>query len=303
MKLLRPTIVTEYTNIYKPKGCIYKDSNSSLFMENNYYEDWIVNDHTFIKGDDGWHIYGITHPRPHDFIDDYNYNTDTVHHSEFCLFHAFGEGAFKNSLKNDSYIDEDKILYPLDRPDDDILSNFAPHAIKYNDIYHLIFSPSKIRYATSTDLYNFNYKGVLFDGHHSTRDPNIFIDDDNTIYMFYAVENKVCYRKSVDMLIWSDEFLLQTNPYKNGTSESPFMIKKNGIYYLFWCLWDDTCGSYDNRTFVFACDSLDDFEGLSPLTILNAHAPEIIQDEEGDFYISSAYYPSNGINVAKLDWI
>ena len=35
---------------------------------------------------------------------------------------------------------------------------------------------------------------------------------------------------------------------------------------------------------------------------LRAHAPEIVQDEKGDYFISSADYPQRGINLARLVW-
>lgn len=91
-------------------------------------------------------------------------------------------------------------------------------------------------------------------------------------------------------------------------------IKRNDTFYLFWCLWD-SAGSgdklpalydghnpstYDYRTYVYASNTPTNFNNRAPVAELLAHAPEIIQDEEDDFFISSADYPNSGINLAKL---
>ena len=44
------------------------------------------------------------------------------------------------------------------------------------------------------------------------------------------------------------------------------------------------------------------FQNRSPVTELKAHAPEIVQGENGDYFISSADYPQRGINLARLVW-
>ncbi len=38
------------------------------------------------------------------------------------------------------------------------------------------------------------------------------------------------------------------------------------------------------------------------ITTLNAHAPEIFQDEKGDWYISSVEWPNRGVSVDRLFW-
>ncbi len=59
---------------------------------------------------------------------------------------------------------------------------------------------------------------------------------------------------------------------------------------------------YDYRTFVYVSDTPTDFKNRDAITKLKAHAPEIIQDEKGNYFISSADYPKRGVNLARLEW-
>ena len=92
------------------------------------------------------------------------------------------------------------------------------------------------------------------------------------------------------------------NPYVCAESESPFLWKKDGIYYLIWSIYDSRNGCYDERAFVFAADTLDGLKGVAPLTILPGHAPEIVQGADVD-YILSVFYPENGVSAARLRWV
>lgn len=298
-RIPRPKRSDEYIHVYKPKAALFM-GESEVFKSNVQYKDWIPNDHCFVKHEEGWHILGITHPRPDDFINDYEFGV-LVHSDEDQLFHCFGKGSFKSLMYTDSYIEEEHVLYPKERSDE-AKPIHAPHVLEWDGSYQLVYGPDAIRVASTKDFYNFEPKGALFSAGETARDPNIFVDDDQTIYNIYAKENMVCYRTSMDFKTWSDEQIMYVNPYNNGTCESPFMIKREGYYYLFWCMWDESCGCYDNRTFVFGHEDINELINCSPLTILDAHAPEIIIDEDGDYFISSVFYPNNGVSVAPLEW-
>lgn len=60
--------------------------------------------------------------------------------------------------------------------------------------------------------------------------------------------------------------------------------------------------AYDNRTFVYVSDTPADFHERPPVSQLQAHAPEVIQDEIGNWFISSADYPERGVSLARLEW-
>lgn len=131
-------------------------------------------------------------------------------------------------------------------------------------------------------------------------DPYVFYEDG--IYTMVYVTENLYYRTSSDLLHWSDERLFQANPFCSSASqESPCLFKKHGRYYLTWCIYDGQNGCYDNRTYVFAANSLTEFSGKTPIAMLKGHAPEIVS-ENGQDYILSVYYPENGLNIAKIQW-
>jgi hypothetical protein len=44
------------------------------------------------------------------------------------------------------------------------------------------------------------------------------------------------------------------------------------------------------------------FELENEVTVVDAHAPEVFQDENGDWFISSAEWPHRGVSIAPLTW-
>ena len=293
-----PRIISDYVNVYKPKKDVYIGEDTKSFKKGALYDHWIPNDFTVVKHGGNWHMIGITHPKPDGFVDAFSYDAKTIHEAEWQLFHAVAKSEdLEGALKEDSFADEPKLLYPAERGDS-INEIWAPHVCAFGGKYHMIYSPGAMRHAESENLYDWTVKGALFSGTGSMRDPNIFFDS-GRIIMVYVEENRLEYRVSADMYNWSGQQTLYTCRYKNAAFESPFLVKHTGVYYLFCCIHDGFNSAYDNRTFVFASETLDGFEGRAPLCILAAHAPEIIED--GDrYYIASAYYPYNGVSIAEL---
>ncbi len=83
-----------------------------------------------------------------------------------------------------------------------------------------------------------------------------------------------------------------------------------GNYYLFVCVWNkykfkllDIDDAFPQITNVYVSKKIEGpYEESSIVTTLNAHAPEIFQDEVGDWFISSAQYPYCGVSIDKLYW-
>ncbi|MBT6146109.1 MAG: hypothetical protein HOH74_11800, partial [Gemmatimonadetes bacterium] len=77
---------------------------------------------------------------------------------------------------------------------------------------------------------------------------------------------------------------------------------------LFVCGWDgewdrvDLQGAYQHKTYVYQSDDPMKFALESEVAVIDAHAPEIIQDEEGDWFISSVEWPHRGVSIARLVW-
>ncbi|MHB1484419.1 MAG: glycoside hydrolase family protein [Saccharofermentanales bacterium] len=298
----KPYISTEYMNIYSPPPDTYRGTDSICFKNGTYYENWISNDFTVIKGiDERWHIFGITHPAPPDFVDQFEFDMNTIHDAEWQLYHSIGDKALlKDNLYEGSFADSPKILHPQDRPGEDV-ECWAPCAIIKDQVCHLFYSPKFMRLALSDDMFDWRIAGPVFKARHpAMRDPFVFYE--NSLYYMIYVEDHLYIRTSADLLEWSEPVLLQKCPYENATQESPFLFKKDGVYYLTWCIYDGRNGCYDNRTFIYASESLYGFDGISPVTMLKAHASEIIEGEDGQYYIFSTFYPHNGVNMAKIGW-
>ncbi len=293
-------IVTPYRRVYTPEADIYTGPETVSFKPGTLYDEWIANDFTVIKGSDGcWHAYGITHPRPPEFISDYDYAGD-VHEAEYQLFHCTYKGPLNDLLRTGKFDEKGKVLAPSERSGQRP-ECWAPCIIRRGEKYHMFYAPTMIHMAVTDDMYHFTiHDEGLFGGSPILRDPYIF-QENGLYYMVYVTEN-LCYRSSEDLIHWGEEQLFQINPFPAGTAqESPCIIKREGIYYLLWCIYDGQNGCYDSRTYVFASDSLFSFTGKAPITILKGHAPEIIC-ENGQDYILSVYYPENGLNIAQIEW-
>ena len=216
------------------------------------------------------------------------------------MFHAEWNGELSKLYKSGEMTDREKILYPQQRPEEPN-NCWAPCIVEKGGKYYLFYSPGSMRLAVSDDLYNWEIAGTLFTGSAMMRDPYIFFE--NNIYTMIYVTDCLKYRTSEDLIAWSDEKLFQENKFSdNAAQESPCVMKRNGIYYLIWCIHDGTNGCYDNRTYIFAADSLHNFTGKAPVGMLKGHAPEIISEGDKD-YIISVFYPSNGLNMAELKWL
>jgi arabinan endo-1,5-alpha-L-arabinosidase len=301
VKFQKPYIANKYINIYMPAAGIYKGPDSDCFKSGNDYKNWIANDFTIIKGTDKkWHIFGITHPSPQDFINQYEFDDRHIHDAEWQLFHAVSASEnLKDCLYEGSFADCTKILYPQERPGQEN-ECWAPCIVKKENKYIIIYSPHFMRMSSSNDLYHWQNEGLLFEGNAMMRDPFVYYE--NGLYFMIYTEEDLMIRTSYNFKDWSIPKILQKSPFHNCAQESPCLFKKDGIYYLMWCIYDGLNGSYDNRTFIYASETIDGFDGISPIAMLKGHASEIITDENGDYYILSAFYPQNGVNIAKVEW-
>lgn len=292
-----PKICTDYLRAYIPRSDIYAGPNSETFTTGVLYENWVPNDHIIVKGNDNcWHAYGITHPS--------TINMKHIHEAEWQSFHAATkEGNFRDFFKEDSFEDKSKILYPQDRPNED-KNQHSPAIVKKDGLYYMFYGPKSMRYAISKDMYNWEPKGTVFEDVGSSRDPHIFYED-GVYYMTYCVDDYIVSRTSKDLINWSDRTVI-FRMRRSGSAESPVLLKYEDLYYLIWCIWDEKekdPDPYDPRSYVYASKNIMDFNEAELVAQLYAHCPEILIDEFGDYYISSAHKPYRGINIAKLEWV
>ena len=279
--------------IYKPQGDIFPGPSTTQLEAGKYYDDWVPNDHTFVKdAEDIWHIFGITHPVT---------TTENVHEGEFLSFHA--KASEKGLLSDQGFIDLPKVLPPDDRPGEK-LENQAPFVIRKEGLYYMFYGPSPIRLAVSKYPLNWDLKGILFSEEKGARDPSLIFSN-NKYHMIYCTERKVAMRTSIDLYNWSEPTVIYES--SDFDPESPSIVIKDKSFYLFVCSWDgiwdkkDIQGAYQYKTYVYCSKKINDFQNREPITTLNAHAPEIFQHED-QWFISSVEWPNRGISIDRLSW-
>jgi hypothetical protein len=298
-----PRQANEFVHVYQPAGDHFFGPDTTSLKEGEWYDEWVPNDHAFAKTNDGrWHIIGITHPLV--MTDPLK---DGIHEGEYASFHAVSSAKdFASSLKKHDYKDLPKILPPKDRPGEP-LANHAPFIVKIDGLYHMVYGPSPIRLAVSNDLSIWELKGELFAQEGGARDPSVLLHD-GTYYISYCSERSVVVRTSEDLLNWGDPKTVFTAD--SFDPESPSVVFYGGTFYLFVCSWDGIWdqkgiqGAYQHKTYVYQSDNLLDFGvgGKKQITTLRSHAPEILQGEDGQWYLSSVEWPNRGVSIDKLYW-
>lgn len=293
-KVLIPVQNNQFTWIYKPEGDTFPGPSTQQLEAGKFYDEWVPNDHTFIKGPDGkWHIFGITHPVIDPMIN--------VHEGEFLSFHA--KEPETGFLTEKGWLDLPNVLPPAERPGE-IPENHAPYIIQKDELYYMVYGPNPMRMAVSKDLKKWELKGNLFYEAKGARDPSL-IYYDNQYHIIYCTEKKVKIRSSEDLMSWSESNTIFESVAFDP--ESPSVVRYNNTFYLFVCSWDgvwdkkDIQGAYQHKTYVYQSDRIEDFKNRDPITVLNAHAPEIFEYQQ-QWYISSVEWPNRGVSIDELDW-
>ncbi|TWT78867.1 Glycosyl hydrolases family 43 [Planctomycetes bacterium CA13] len=292
-----PRIAGEYVNVYQPGGDVFPGPSVGQLVAGKHYEEWVPNDHCFVKDQSGrWHAFGITHP-----ITDLEH----IHLGENLSFHAIAPaGPLKETLKEGAWKDQPKVLPPNARPRE-LAANHAPFIVRRNDLYHMVYGPTPIRYAVSEDLFNWTPKGSLGDTPIG-RDPSILFWND-TYHLTICGVRDVRIATSKDFNVWKQHEPILT--MKQGFDpESPSIVRHGNTFYLFVCgwngIWDrkELQGAYQHVTYVYKSDNPLRFDLKDEVAVINAHAPEIFQDEQDDWYISSVEWPYRGVSIARLVW-
>ena len=292
-----PQQANDFCQIYQAEGDTFPGPTTTELIAGEWYEEWVPNDHTFTRDQQGyWHIFGITHPLT---------STKRVHEGEFMSFHAISPAnELAASVKENSWKDLPKVLTPAERPGER-LELWAPFMVRKDDLYYMYYSPNQMRLAVSLDLMNWEPRGILFEDAPNDRDPSIFFHE-GIYHMVYTSEQSIKLRSSEDLLSWTEARVIFESEY--FTPESPTLLNYQDGFYLFVCGWDgiwdqkEVSGAYQHETYVYYADNFEYFDSSLPLTTLYAHAPEIIQAENGQWYISSVEWPVRGISMDRLNW-
>lgn len=254
---------------------------------------WYINDHTIVQGPDGtWHMFGITHAEPADALDEKH----LAHATAPTLQGPWTKQPF--ALDADPWYGETHL--------------WAPHVILVDDLYYMFYagggpdhSQYAINLATSPDLETWTRRpdGPLFRDGYDARDPFVIRIDDQWV-MYYTATSEpaggnhtVMYRTSDDLETWSERHTLFTDPEIGtfgGGTESPFLVERESMWYLFIGPRSGYVG-----TDVFRSADPFDFEDAELVGHIASHAAEVVNDGD-DWFVTSAGWGEGGLHLAPL---
>jgi arabinan endo-1,5-alpha-L-arabinosidase len=292
-----PSVVAgEWTHIYDPS--VGED------------ERWYVNDHTFIRDEDGtWHLIGITHVEPFKPME------------EVDLCHATAPSLLGPWTKHPPAMTAD--------PSWGEKHLWAPHVIRHDGRYWMFVcggslesqSKYRIHLATSDDCVTWTRhpeNPLVIDGVHA-RDPMVLRVHDRWV-MYYTATTEpqggnhvVVATESDDLVHWSGRTIVYRDELvgtDGGPTESPFVVARGGRYYLFMGpaqFGDAMAGRVDwataySSTIVLASDDPLHFERANCAGEISAHASEVIVDEDGNDWISHCGWGQGGVYLAPLSF-
>jgi beta-fructofuranosidase len=267
-----------------------------------------VNDHSLVRYSDGsWHLFGITsHAK----------EGDDYAELERYFVHAAGSLWGAEPMRE------------VGKCCDNGVRAWAPGVIRHGPRYFMYYGPSPMRMATSFELCHWMEQtptigGAPLDSCH--RDSMVFkVAEDRWLMYITGIDDSmfgvVSVVESHNLVDWKFlRFALRTSgkaPYNPpwGATESPFVVKRGELYYLFITYTDCKHHNYHN-TLVFTSTDPTDFgnytgdnEADVVVAKLHAHAPEIIQDSDGQWYITTCGWRGyntpveGGVAIAKLEW-
>jgi hypothetical protein len=258
-------------------------------------EPWYINDHCFVRGDDGvWHLFGITHPEPANPLD------------EKFLAHATAADPHGPWTKQ-----------PVVLPAEASLGEthvWAPHVIRHRGLYYMFYCAGgasnqsyRIHLAISSDLFAWQRhpaNPMLVDGW-DARDPMVLRAADEWILYYTATSapeggnHVVAAVTSTDLVHWSGKREVFVHPKRGtfgGPTESPFVVARDGHYYLFVCSnepYDDTAVYESDSPWFF---SVERRVGQFP-----AHAAEVVRHGD-EWLVSRCGWGRGGVYLAALSF-
>lgn len=261
-------------------------------------EGWYINDHCVVQDLNGmWHLFGITNPYPPDPAAE-----DQFAHATSPNFLQYPWNKHPFALTTDTDAGESHL--------------WAPHIIEREGVFYMFYCAGsleshyqyRIHLATSSDLFHWQrYEGnPLFEDYYDARDPMVLPIGDRYVMYYTAILDRpegnhiVAYRTSQDLLQWSPRkiaFIHDSVGTAAGPVESPFVVKRGGYFYLF--IGPD--GEYRN-TAVYRSPNPFHWNRSQRITTITSHAPEIVHDRDGNWFITHCGWYYNGVYAAPLEW-
>jgi arabinan endo-1,5-alpha-L-arabinosidase len=272
--------------------------------------DWHVNDHCFIYNNGEWNMFGIISPNPGvKASGPFNYLGHGVSGSLTSTNWKTAPPPFYDSVTEGSVL-------------------WAPHVVKFNDIFYMFYcaggKPEQFAIAlrTSSDLKNWSEKRILFREGYQARDPMVLWLEDQKKWVIYYCSTEynygghhvVAYKTTTDLSHWSEKKIAYKDIHTGtdyGNTESPFVVKHGKYYYLFTGPrpYDYPTAVLPNHlhpgyvgTDVYRSGDFNHFENAGFIVHLPLHAAEVIRDNDGKWYISSAGEIQGGLFITSLFW-
>ncbi len=288
-----PVVKGKWKHIFNPNDTRHEEDTT-----------WYTNDHCFVKGpDSNWHAYGIIGHKP---INPWTGEDKFFHISSDVLF-------------SDNWEDHD---YALRAKKDVERVLWAPHVIKEAHHYSMFYNAGNLQEnapsyaswgtlhkATSKDMFQWKRHAFnpLFSDPGHARD-SYLMNYNGEYYYYYTrtysevdLRSCVAVRKGPDTDHWSGPKIVHIQPFEvdwGGDAESPTVIYKDGLFYLFICL---AMTEY-NLTHVYWSDDPMDFPIENLVTTIEIHAAEVIDTGDQGWYISNTGWDKKGLYIAKLIW-
>ncbi|MFJ9080604.1 family 43 glycosylhydrolase [Streptomyces sp. NPDC102278] len=255
-----------------------------------------LNDHTLIKARGRWHLFSIVgDSAPRGESPDSTKETAFAH---ACAPSPNGPWTTHPVVLtvDPSYFGEEHL--------------WAPHVVAADGGYRMFYAAggeggAAINLATSSDLFTWTREpsGPLFRGL-AARDPMVLRVGGEWV-MYYTElsgvggHHVVAHRRSTDLLHWSEPGVAFTDATTDTTvsiTESPYVVERDGWYYLFI----GPRGGYEGTDVLASRDpfhfDLAGYAGHVP-----AHAVEVVADGDA-WYATAAGWFRNGLHVAPLAW-
>lgn len=270
----------------------------TLFTPHKYGN--YINDHTLYRDDDGkWNLIGIT-------------SREGIPCHERYFAHAISDSLSSPMTELDKVVDTGMLAW-------------APCVCRHDGLYYMYYGPSPTRMAVSPDSREWFGHEIRLRGNPPMachRDHFVLALSENRWLMYAAGvhdrKGSICCLESHNLTDWRFAGFALTSGERAplrpawGAFESPFVVEYDGLFYLFTTYTDCSAENY-HHTLVFAGKDpfqfgcFDGASGAQPVAELNAHAPEIVQDVDGTYRITSCGWKNlsfsrGSVVIAELGW-